>query len=78
MYGDFEDLETGEVHRGQTAQVDPSEVESHHLPLADGNMKHVSMGYILEVSLTFDAVSLLCHCSSDDCQLFKSHHFLIH
>lgn len=32
MYGDFEDLETGEVHRGQTAQLDPSEVESHHLP----------------------------------------------
>lgn len=38
MYGDFEDLETGEVHRGQTAQVDPSEVESHHLPLTDRNM----------------------------------------
>ncbi|XP_075890928.1 ribosome biogenesis protein BMS1 homolog isoform X2 [Nelusetta ayraudi] len=25
MYGDFEDLETGEVHSGQTAQKDPSE-----------------------------------------------------
>lgn len=78
MYGDFEDLETGEVHRGQTAQVDPSEVESHHLPLTDGNMKHVSTGYISEVSVTFDAVLLLCHCSRHHCQLFKSHHFLIH
>lgn len=26
LYGDFEDLETGEVHGGQTEQQDPAEV----------------------------------------------------
>lgn len=35
MYGDFEDLETGEVHSGQPAQKDPSEVEADLLPFTD-------------------------------------------
>lgn len=26
LYGDFEDLETGEVHKGQTGNQDPAEV----------------------------------------------------
>lgn len=26
LYGDFEDLETGEVHKGQTGQQDQAEV----------------------------------------------------
>lgn len=30
LYGDFEDLETGEVHKGQSEQQDPAEVG--HLP----------------------------------------------
>uniref|UniRef100_A0A671UZ73 BMS1 ribosome biogenesis factor n=1 Tax=Sparus aurata TaxID=8175 RepID=A0A671UZ73_SPAAU len=29
LYGDFEDMETGEVHKGQTGQQDPAENDDH-------------------------------------------------
>uniref|UniRef100_A0A671UWI4 BMS1 ribosome biogenesis factor n=1 Tax=Sparus aurata TaxID=8175 RepID=A0A671UWI4_SPAAU len=35
LYGDFEDMETGEVHKGQTGQQDPAEVVEERLVKAN-------------------------------------------
>lgn len=56
MYGDFEDLETGEVHSGQTAQKDQSEVESDLLPLTS-RILTVCCSEIGAAALLLDAVA---------------------
>lgn len=63
LYGDFEDLETGEFHRGQTEQQDPAEVSRPDLlPLFDRlTIKTwcsilVVVRYSLDISSVMDAV----------------------
>lgn len=52
LYGEFEDLETGEVQKGQTEQQDPAEVGPDHLPLTDLTIESVFLcgGYSLVFS----------------------------